>query len=413
MSSWDDREIEPAALVSELRPELDAITLADIRAYAPSGLGAGGGSGLSVNVTAPSFEAAAESSRQLAEAMRGAGGITDVRRAYEVNTPGFDVTVNRARAREIGVEARTVAEAVRVFFASAEVTEYIDRDRQYPVILQAPDDARRSAEDLLSLQIRSAEGGLVPLDGLVEVERRASVRAFERLDRQPTVQISATLAEGTDIGSAIETVERLAEDLPSGADLVWSGQAERFQETSGSLLATFGIALLIVFLVLAAQFESFAQPFVILLSVPLAVAGAVATLFVLGETMNVYGQVGMVMLIGLTAKNGILIVEFANQLREDGRGPRDAAIEAATVRLRPILMTVMSTVLGAVPLVLSSGAGAESRYSIGVVIIGGFLVASLMTLFLTPVLYALDPTAARDDPDGARDGRAEERDAAA
>jgi multidrug efflux pump len=287
------------------------------------------------------------------------------------------------------VEARVIANSVRTFFASAEVTEWIDRDRQYPVILQAPEGDRVDTSDLLGLQVRTASGGLVPLDGLVDVERRASVRAYERLDRQPTVEVSAALADGTDIGTAIDTVERLAGDLPTGHGLSWSGQAESYQDTSGGVLATFGLALLVVFLVLAAQFESFVQPVIILLSVPLAVAGALATLFALGEAVNVYSQVGMVMLIGLMAKNGILIVEFANQLRAQGHAVRAAAIEAATVRLRPILMTVLSTVLGAVPLVLSTGAGAESRFSIGVVIIGGFLSASILTLFLTPVLYDL------------------------
>ncbi|WP_158540171.1 efflux RND transporter permease subunit [Rhodosalinus halophilus] len=389
MAPWGERTKEPREVVNALRPAFGEITRASVRAFAPSGFGAGGGSPLEVNVTAPSFENAADWSRQLAEGMRTADGIVNIRRAYDVNTPGYDITVNRARAREIGVEARMIAESVRTFFASAEVTEFIDRDRQYPVILQAPDAARASAEDLLGLQVRTEAGALVPLDGLVEVERRASVRAYERLDRQPTVEISAALAEGTDIGSAIATVEELAEDLPAGLGLAWSGQAESFQETSGGLFATFGLALLIVYLVLSAQFESFVQPVVILLSVPLAVAGALATLFVLGETMNVYSQVGMVMLIGLMAKNGILIVEFANQLRERGHAVREAAIEAAAVRLRPILMTVLSTVLGAVPLVLSTGAGAESRFAIGIVIIGGFLSASILTLFLTPVLYDL------------------------
>ncbi len=397
MAPWGEREIEPREIISELRPALARITTADARAFAPSGLGAGGGgSPLEVNVTAPSFDNAAEWSRQLAEAMRAESGIVNVRRAYEVNTPGYDITVNRERAREIGVDARMIAESVRTFFASAEVTEYIDRDRQYPVILQAPDAARMSVDDLLALQVRTQDGELVPLDGLVSIERRASVRAFERLDRQPTVEISASLADGVDLGSAIATVERLAEDLPSGLGLAWSGQAESFQETSGGLLATFGLALLIVFLVLAAQFESFIQPVVILLSVPLAVAGALVTLFALGEAVNVYSQVGMVMLIGLMAKNGILIVEFANQLREQGRDVRDAVVEAATVRLRPILMTVLSTVLGAVPLVLSTGAGAESRFSIGIVIIGGFMSASVLTLFLTPVLYDLTQRERRD-----------------
>lgn len=389
MSPWGEREMGPRDVLAELRPKLSEITLANVRSFAPSGLDAGGGSGLEVIVTGPSFEQAADYSAQLEQALRDEPDIVGVRRAYDVNTPGYDINVNRALAREIGVDARAISDAVRTFFASAEVTEFISQDRQYPVILQAPDDRRATQEDLRGVNVRTENGLLVPLDGLVTLESRASVAAFNRFNRQPSVEISASLGDGVDLGSAIATVERLAQDLPAQMQIFYSGQAESFQETSGGIVTTFALALLVVFLVLAAQFESFIQPVVILLSVPLAVAGALLTLFALGEAVNIYTQVGMVMLIGLMAKNGILIVEFANQLRDEGYAVRDAAIEAATVRLRPILMTVLSTVLGAVPLVLSSGAGAASRISIGLVIIGGFMAASILTLFLTPVLYDL------------------------
>lgn len=389
MATWDARETGPRDVLSELRAQFSQITRADIRAFAPSGLDAGGGAGLEVIVTAPSFEQVADYSAQLADGLRESPDMVDVRRAYEVNTPGYDIDVNRALAREIGVSTRDISNAVRTFFASAEVTEFISQDRQYPVILQAPDDLRATAEDMRSINVRAENGELVPLDGLVTLERRASVAAFNRFNRQPSVEISASLADGVDLGAAIATVERIAADLPAQMQISYSGQADSFQETSGGIVLTFALALLVVFLVLAAQFESFVQPVVILLSVPLAVAGALLTLFALGEAVNIYTQVGMVMLIGLMAKNGILIVEFANQLREEGEPVREAVIEAATVRLRPIMMTVLSTVLGAVPLVLSSGAGAASRISIGIVIIGGFFLASVLTLFLTPVLYDL------------------------
>lgn len=389
MSPWGERDMGPRDVLAELRPQFAGITLANVRSFAPSGLDAGGGSGLEVIVTAPSFEQAADYSAQLEQALRDNPDIVGVRRAYDVNTPGYDINVNRALARDIGVDARAISDAVRTFFASAEVTEFISQDRQYPVILQAPDERRTDTDDLRGINVRAANGELVPLDGLVTLERRASVAAFNRFNRQPSVEISASLADGVDLGSAIATVEQIADGLPSQMQIFYSGQAESFQETSGGIATTFALALLVVFLVLAAQFESFIQPVVILLSVPLAVAGALLTLFVLGEAVNIYTQVGMVMLIGLMAKNGILIVEFANQLREEGYAVREAAIEAATVRLRPIVMTVLSTVLGAVPLVLSTGAGAASRVSIGLVIIGGFLAASILTLFLTPVLYDL------------------------
>lgn len=389
MSHWNDRDVGPRDVLAELRPEFAKISQASVRSFAPSGLGAGGGSGLEVIVTAPSFDQVAEYSERLTQRLRNEPDLVGVRRDYEINTPGFDINVNRALAREIGVDAQAISDAIRTFFASAEVTEFISRDRQYPVILQAPDDRRVAESDLRGINVRVENGDLVPLDGLVTLERRASVAAFNRFNRQPSVEVSASLADGVDLGSAIATVERIAADLPPQMQIFYSGQAESFQETSGGIAATFGLALLVVFLVLAAQFESFIQPVVIMLSVPLAVAGALLTLLALGEAVNIYTQVGMVMLIGLMAKNGILIVEFANQLREQGYAVREAVIEAATVRLRPIMMTVLSTVLGAVPLVLSGGAGAASRMSIGIVIIGGFLVASILTLFLTPVLYDL------------------------
>ncbi|MEI4262742.1 efflux RND transporter permease subunit [Roseovarius sp. D0-M9] len=399
MTPWGERDMGPRDVIAELRPEFAKLTGASVRSFAPSGLDAGGSSGLEVIVTAPSFEEAADYSGQMVERLRANSDIIGVRRDYEINTPGYDISVNRAMAREIGVDTRAISDAVRTFFASAEVTEFISRDRQYPVILQAPDERRADAADLRGINVRAENGELVPLDGLVTLERRASVRAYNRFNRQPSVEISASLAEGVDLGSAIATVERIAEDLPNQMQISYSGQAERFQTTSGGIAITFALALLVVFLVLAAQFESFIQPVIILLSVPLAVAGALLTLLAVGEAVNIYTQVGMVMLIGLMAKNGILIVEFANQLREEGYEIREAVIEAATVRLRPILMTVMSTVLGAVPLVLSTGAGAASRYSIGLVIIGGFLAASILTLFLTPVLYDL----LQWERDGAKD----------
>jgi len=389
MSNWSERDIGPRDILAELRPEFAQIPEASVRSFAPSGLDAGSGSGLEVIVTAPSFDEVAEFSEEMTNRLRGNPDLVAVRRDYAINTPGFDIKVNRDLARNIGVDARAVSDAVRTFFASAEVTEFISRDRQYPVLLQAPDDRRISAEDLRGVNVRTENGTLVPLDGLVELQSRASVRAYNRFNRQPSVEISASLADGVDLGSAIDTVESVAAEMPPQMQVFYGGQAESFQETSGGIALTYALALLVVFLVLAAQFESFVQPVVIMLSVPLAAAGALLTLLALGEAVNIYTQVGLVMLIGLMAKNGILIVEFANQLREQGYNVREAVIEAATVRLRPILMTVLSTVLGAVPLVLSSGAGAASRFSIGIVIIGGFMAASILTLFLTPVLYDL------------------------
>jgi multidrug efflux pump len=206
----------------------------------------------------------------------------------------------------------------------------------------------------------------------------------------PSITLQAALVDGYTLGSAIEFIENAAaESLPPEASVGFTGQSLQYLEASQGVAIVFGLAVLIVFLVLAAQFESFVHPLIIMLSVPLAVAGAIYALWFTGLTLNLYSQIGVILLVGLMAKNGILIVEFANQLRDEGASVRDAVLEASTIRLRPILMTVISTILGAVPLVLASGAGAESRIAIGTVIIGGLGFASILTLFLIPVLYNL------------------------
>jgi multidrug efflux pump len=275
--------------------------------------------------------------------------------------------------------------------ASREATTYIDRGREYSAILQAEADDRRSPDDVANIFIRAGDGEtLVPLSALVTAREEAAAPALRRYNRMPSITLSAALVGDYTLGSAIEFIEAAAaETLPAQASVGFSGQSLQYLETSRGVAVVFALAVLIVFLVLAAQFESFVHPVIIMLSVPLAVAGAIYALWFTGLTLNLYSQIGVILLVGLMAKNGILMVEFANQLRDEGASVRDAIIEASAIRLRPILMTVISTILGAVPLVLASGAGAESRIAIGTVIIGGLGFASVLTLFLTPVLYNL------------------------
>jgi multidrug efflux pump len=230
---------------------------------------------------------------------------------------------------------------------------------------------------------------LLPLSSLITLEESASAPALRRFDRLPSITLSAALTPGYDLGAAIRFIEGEAAKLPATAKIAFDGQSRQFKDTSSGVAVTLALAILIVFLVLAAQFESFLHPVVIIVSVPLALAGAVYALALGGLSLNIYSQIGIILLVGLMAKNGILIVEFANQLRDQGRSVREAVIEASVLRLRPIVMTVISTLLGAVPLVLASGAGAESRAAIGVVVMGGLGFALLLTLFLTPVLYDL------------------------
>lgn len=285
-----------------------------------------------------------------------------------------------------------IASTLQVMFASLEVTTYIDRGREYPVIVQARAEDRRTPGDLANIFVRAGNdsSGLIPLNALVSAAESAAAPELRRYDRLPSITIQAALASDYALGDALAYMEEgAARILPDNARLGYAGQSATFRDTSGDIMVTFAIALLVVFLVLAAQFESFVHPLVIMLSVPLAVAGAVYTLSFAGLSLNVYSQIGIILLIGLMAKNGILIVEFANQLRDQGMSVRDAVIDAAALRFRAILMTVISTVLGAVPLVLATGAGAESRIAIGSVIIGGLSMALVLTLFLTPVLYDL------------------------
>jgi multidrug efflux pump len=256
--------------------------------------------------------------------------------------------------------------------------------------LQAPESARLSPYDLQNVFVRTGTGGLVPLSNVVTLSERARAQTLSRQDRVRAITITASLAPGYSLGEALDFLDQTAREvLPQEARTSYLGQSLEFRESSGALYVTFALALLVVFLVLAAQFESFIHPFVILLSTPLAVTGGLLALWVTGQTLNVFSQIGMVLLIGLMAKNGILVVEFANQLRDRGMSIRDAVLEASVVRLRPILMTSIATVLGAVPLAMATGAGAESRQALGVVIVGGITLSTIVTLYAVPALYLL------------------------
>jgi len=391
LADWKERDQSQDAIITSLRPELNKILGAEVRANSPAGLGLRGSANpLQVSIGGPEFADVAAWAEQLAEAMRGNDGLTGVELDYDNNQPGYDISIDRNRARDLGIDVRMVSEALQTLFASREVTEYLDRGRQYPVMLQAQGTDRNSARDLANVYLRNEAGTLVSLDGLVTVAENATPRALNRYDRLPSVEVSAGLAEGYDMGRGIAFVREAAEEvLPPEAQIAFKGQAREFLDTSSGVQVVFGIALLIVFLVLAAQFESWIHPTVILLSVPLGISGAFATLLFTGMSLNIYSQVGLILLVGLMAKNGILIVEFANQLRDEGYSVREAILEGTVTRLRPILMTTFATVLGAVPLMLTGGAGSESREAIGVVIVGGFTVSTVLTLFVTPVLYDL------------------------
>jgi multidrug efflux pump len=285
----------------------------------------------------------------------------------------------------------TVGRTLETMLGSRIVTTYVDRGREYDVILQGEDADRSSPEDLTNLYVRSTTtNGLVPLANLITLVEEAGPDQLNRFDRMRAITLEAALPDDVSLGEAVDALEAQARaTLPASARIGWDGESREFRRTGSSLYFTFGLALAIVFLVLAAQFESFIHPIVILVTVPLALTGALVGIALYGASINVFTQIGGILLIGLAAKNGVLIVEFANQLRDRGVPFAEALIQASAIRLRPILMTSASTTFGALPLLLATGAGAESRQPLGIAIVFGVTISAVLTLFAVPAVYAV------------------------
>ncbi|HSO79942.1 MAG TPA: efflux RND transporter permease subunit, partial [Chromatiaceae bacterium] len=272
---------------------------------------------------------------------------------------------------------------------SRKVTSFIRDGEEYDLILEGERDSQRTPGALDNLQVRSRRSGeLIPLANLVTVTESADSRSLNRYNRLRAITLEADLAEGLALGTALDYLEGLVKTyLPEQARVDYKGQSRDFRASTAGVLFVFILGVVVVYLVLAAQFESWIHPLIIMLTVPLAMAGALLVLWLSGQSLNLYSEIGLIMLVGLAAKNGILIVEFANQLRDQGREFNAALREAAEIRLRPIVMTSITTAAGAVPLLLGSGAGAETRLVIGTVILAGVLAATLFTLFVVPVAY--------------------------
>lgn len=310
---------------------------------------------------------------------------------YKETKPMIRVRVDRDRAADLGVSYREIGRTLETLFGGRRVTTYESRGEEFDVMLEAELDQKQSTADLERVYVRSETSGqLVPLASVILHDELADAPQLQRFNRTRAITLEADLGEGVLLGEALEWLTKTARDvLPPEAIFDYKGQSREFQQSSDSLTFTFILAICIVFLVLAAQFESFVHPFVIMLTVPMALAGALVGLAWANDSLNIYSQIGIVMLVGLSAKNGILIVEFANQLRDRGLAFAEALEQAARTRLRPILMTGISTAIGAVPLLLASGAGAETRRTIGVVIFAGVMVGTLFTLVVVPAAYGL------------------------
>ncbi|WP_372958747.1 efflux RND transporter permease subunit [Marinobacter sp.] len=392
LEHWDQRDVKQQQITSEIRNKLSDISGVRVIAVNPPGLGQRGfNQPVEFVVAGPDYESVQRWSEEIVSKAKENDRLLNVDTDFELTRPELRVTIDRERAADLDITVEDVGLTLQTMLASRQVTTYLDRGQEYDVIVQASDANRATPSDLSQIFMRPRDGGeLIPLAALVSMEEIGANPDLRRIDRLPAVVISASLADGYDLGSALTYLNNLAADnLPPEARISYKGLSQEFQESSNAIYLTFGLAFIIVFLVLAAQFESWIHPMIIMLTVPLAVTGALMALFWSGISLNIYSQIGIVMLLGLMAKNGILMVEFANQLRDQGHNVRDAILEGSILRFRPVLMTTISTVFGAVPLVIATGAGAESRAAIGMVILGGLVFATTLTLFLIPVLYNL------------------------
>ncbi|NQD91397.1 efflux RND transporter permease subunit, partial [Pseudomonas sp. CrR25] len=392
LEDWADRSRSQFEIRNELLPKLQDI--AGVRAFPvnrpPLGQSA---RNQPVNFVIRSSLEYAELQGYVAELLarvRDYPGLESLDSDLKLNAPQLKVTVNREQAVAVGSDVATIGRSLESLFGSRQVTRFKQHGEQYDVLVQLQDVDRSNPQDLDRVYVRGRDDSMVQLSNLIEVRETVAPRELNHFNQLRAVTISANVGSGYTLGEALEHLEAAARAVfPADTQYDYTGTSRDFKESSAGIALIFGLALAFIFLVLAAQFESFSDPLIILFSVPLSMAGALLALTLFGGTLNIYSQIGLVTLIGLITKHGILIVEFANHLLREGRELPGAVIDAAVQRLRPILMTTGAMVLGSLPLAIASGAGAESRQQIGLVIVGGLLVGTFFTLFVIPTLYLL------------------------
>ncbi len=396
MKPWGERDMTADEVAAQLNKDLNKITgvraVASVRGPFQRGGGGGGGGGTNVDLIAVGNDYVQLSNwlKPILAASQQNEGLSRPRLDYEPTAPRLSVSIDLDKAASLGVSAQSIGRSLETMFGSRRATTYIKNGQEYDVILQTNLDQRRSIEDLNRLNVRAASGAVVPLSTVVTTQLRGDTPDRPRVDRLRAVTLTTQLNPGYTVGDAVTFLQdQASQHNAPGVSVKWGGQAKDYLEGSGGIAIAFGLALLLVFLVLAAQFESWIHPAVIMLTVPLAALGGLFGLLMTGSTINTYSQIGLIILVGIATKNGILIVEFANQLRDEGLSVREAVIEAAALRLRPIIMTSIAAAMGALPLMLWAGAGAGSRQTIGATIFTGAIFATLLTLFIVPVFYDL------------------------
>jgi multidrug efflux pump len=385
---WSDRDRSVQDIVGEVQGQFFGIP--GVFAFATNPPAFGWGNPVNFVIQHPDFDLLVKGNDTLLARAQKVPGLINVDSDLRVNKPQLTVSFDRDRAEDLGVPVADVATTLQVLLGGTETSTFTRANKQYDVIVQLDPRARSTPSDMTGLYVRGRGNELVKLEALATVKEEVGPRALNHFNRVRSATISASLAPGFTLGQAIDSLSRIANEvLPRGSSTALAGESRELEESGASLYFAFILALVVVFMVLASQFESLVHPFTVLLAVPLAVTGALVTLKLAGSTLNVYSQIGMILLIGLVTKNSILLVEYINQLKERGMTTIEAAKEAGRIRLRPILMTSVSTVMGALPIALGLGAGSLSRRPLGYAIVGGVLFSTLLTLYVVPSVYVI------------------------
>ncbi|KZN68534.1 efflux RND transporter permease subunit [Pseudoalteromonas luteoviolacea] len=391
MPDWDERKRSTWQVMAEISGKMQQVT--DVRAFAIMRRGIGGGGSsrpVEFVLQGNDYQELAQWRDKIFARARNNPGLVRLDHDFKETFPQFLISIDKRKAADMGVSTDDIGRTLETMLGQRRVTTFIDRGEEYDVILKGTKADFTAPTDINDVFVSSRSGKLIPLDSLISIKEEATSARLNRYNRMRSITITANLAEGYTLEQALNFLNQVAdeENLYDGA-IDYKGESQLFYEGASAMTYVFILALVVTFLVLAAQFESFVHPFVIMLTVPLGLIGAMLGLYLSDSSLNIYSQIGIVMLIGLSAKNGILIVEFANQLRDKGLPFEEAIIEAASQRLRPIIMTSLTTVMSAIPLVLASGPGSESRMVIGIVIFAGVSIATILTLFVIPTAYSI------------------------
>jgi multidrug efflux pump len=388
LTDWSERDRSVQDVITEIRPQLMAIP--GVFAFASNPPAFGFGNPVQFVVRHPDYDQLALGMDTLITRARQVPGLVNVDTDLRVNKPELTVNYDRERAEDLGVPIRDVANALQALLGGQRISTFTRDNKLYDVIVQLDPRERATPSDMTNLYLRGRDNSLVAFTSLATVTEGVGPRQVSHFNRVRSATLTAGLAPGFTLGEALDSLNRVADEvLPRGSSRALAGESRELAESGAALYFAFLLAVIAVYLVLAAQFESVIHPLTVLLSVPLAVTGALVTLLLAGSTLNLYSQIGMILLVGLVTKNSILLVEYANRLMEQGRNAVQAVLESGRIRFRPIVMTSVATIVSATPIAFGLGAGSVSRRPLGYAIVGGVLFSTLLTLYMVPTVYVL------------------------